>query len=143
MSESSDTEQVVMKNKCCRLASNLQILPVEDKNEVTRSVFKCNVCNNRYYGKISDDVESIEIIDDIKKKGFSLEGTIIHGISAIKYIIPDIPKLIQKTREFAKTNKIQCTGHNVNDIIVDETGIFCKHCGLELTLVPAWIIGKQ
>lgn len=134
--------EVIVKNECCKLVSNLQILPVEENDEGARSLYKCNVCNNKYYGKM-DDVESLEIIDEIKKKGLSLEGLIIHGKSAIKFIIPDIPKLIHKIREFAKNNDIQCTEHSVNDIIVDEIGIFCKHCGLELTLVPAWVIGKS
>jgi rRNA maturation endonuclease Nob1 len=52
-------------------------------------------------------------------------------------------KLIEKTREIAKSKNIQCESHNIKDIFVDENGIFCKNCGKELVLVPAWIIGQQ
>lgn len=129
------------KNDCCRVLSNLEIDEVEN-NENKRSIFKCKICEKKYYGKINQDTESLEIIHTMKKKGLSLEGTIIHGFSAMKFIVPDIQKLVKITRNLAKVNKIQCNGHNINDVIVDENGIFCKNCGLKLGLYPEWYFGS-
>ena len=140
-------ESIQEKNECCKDFANLEFIRTEKvDDQFTKTVYCCMVCSNTYYGRLTEitpDSESFKVINELNKKGLSLDTLIVNGKSAIKFLIPDIGKLIEKTREIAKTNKIQCESHGINDIFVDENGIFCKNCGKELVLVPAWVIGQQ
>jgi hypothetical protein len=140
-------ETVQEKNECCKDFTNIEFIRTEKvSDQFTKTVYCCKICNNTYYGRLTEitaDSQSFQVIDELNKKGFSLDTLILSGKSAIKFLIPDMSKLIEKTREIAKSKNIQCESHNIKDIFVDENGIFCKNCGKELVLVPAWIIGQQ
>ena len=135
------------KNECCKNFANIKFLRSENINDLfSRTVYCCMTCNNIYYGTLTEikpDSQSFKVIEELNKKGLSLDTLIVGGKSAIKFLIPDIPKLIEKTREMAKLKKVICEKHDIEDIFVDENGIFCRNCGLKLVLMPAWVFGHQ
>lgn len=85
----------------------------------------------------------VSILTDLKNKGYGVGNWIIEGKSALKYLNPDISKIIQMAKNLASVNHIICENHGIQDILVDDNGIFCKNCGKELVLVPAWVVGYQ
>lgn len=141
-----EKELIVEKNKCCQNFANMKFVRTENVDDrFSRMVFSCMVCNSEIFGRLTElqqDKQSVQVIEELNKKGFSLDTLIVGGKSAIKFIIPDIPKIIEKTKEIAKVNKIQCESHKIQDIFVDDNGIFCKNCGQKLVLIPEWVVGK-
>jgi len=85
----------------------------------------------------------VSILTDLKNRGYAVGNWIIEGKSALKYLNPDISKVIEVARNLARSNDIICESHGIQDVLIDENGIFCKNCGKELVLVPAWVIGYQ
>jgi len=74
-------------------------------------------------------MKSIQIL--FKQKGVLVEKWIVGGSS----------KVVNKTKEFANTDKLNCEEHDdiMNTELV-ESEIFCKTCGVKLKLVPEWVV---
>ena len=140
-------ETLQLKNECCKDFSNIRFEGTENVNDLlSRTIYRCTKCGNQYYGTLTEikpDSQSFKVIDELNKKGISLDTLIVGGRSAIKFLVPDVSKLLEKTREIAKNKKIQCDGHTIKDVFVDENGIFCTKCGQKLVLIPAWVVGNK